>query len=364
MNTKNIALVVVLLIIGASTYYLEGTKAKYVPQEDVVSQDKVIIPMQDNQFAAEKALLYPKAPELAGITGYINTPEFSLEQIRGKVVLVDFWTYSCINCIRTQPYLNAWYDAYASDGLVIVGVHTPEFEFEKDYENVKQAVEKAGIKYPVVQDNNFGTWTAYQNRYWPRKYLVDVDGFIRYDHIGEGGYSETEAKIKELLGERKQRYGMQINLSKSAAIKTSDIDFGKVLTPEIYFGYNFDRGGMASEEGFKPEQVNHYSMPANIEANKAYLIGDWLNKGDYSELVGQTGSVLLVYAAKNVNIVGSADNATELKIFLDGNAVEGTENLVKAERLYNVVSADTYGAHVLEIESSRPGFRIYTFTFG
>jgi thiol-disulfide isomerase/thioredoxin len=138
---------------------------------------------------------------LAGISGYINTHDgFRLSEIVGKkVVLVDFWTYSCINCQRTQPYLNAWYKKYKDAGLEIVGVHTPEFAFEKDRANVVAAVEKFGITYPVVQDNDYQTWGTYGNRYWPRKYLIDIDGYIVYDHIGEGGYEETEEKIQELL---------------------------------------------------------------------------------------------------------------------------------------------------------------------
>src|SRR3989338_574562 len=143
------------------------------------------------------------APELVGISGFFNTDEFpSISELKGKVVLVDFWTYTCINCIRTLPHLVEWDKKYRDKGLVIIGVHTPEFEFEKEYNNVKAAIEKYCINYPVVQDNGYLTWQAFKNRYWPRKYLIDTDGFIRYDHIGEGGYKETEAKIQELLNER------------------------------------------------------------------------------------------------------------------------------------------------------------------
>src|SRR5919107_290699 len=131
-----------------------------------------------------------------------------LKDLKGKVVLVDFWTYSCINCIRTLPYLVDWNEKYADKGLVIVGVHSPEFEFEKNVDNVKAAVQKYGIKYPVVQDNDKGTWDAYENRYWPRKYLIDNEGYIRYDHIGEGGYAETEKVIRSLLAERAAQTGI------------------------------------------------------------------------------------------------------------------------------------------------------------
>ena len=143
----------------------------------------------------------PRAPELTGITGWINSEPFTLESQRGKVVLVDFWTFNCVNCIRTFPYLKKWHQKYAENGLVIVGVHSPEFEFERSLENVMAATIKHGLEYPVAQDNGFATWRAYTNRYWPAKYLIDKNGYIRYTHFGEGAYSETEQKIVELLTE-------------------------------------------------------------------------------------------------------------------------------------------------------------------
>jgi thiol-disulfide isomerase/thioredoxin len=144
----------------------------------------------------------PGTVELTGITGYLNTEEkITLAQNRGKVILIDFWTYTCINCIRTLPHVIEWDKKYRDKGLVVIGVHTPEFEFEKKTENVENAIQKHGIEYVVVQDNNYATWRAFQNRYWPRKYLIDKQGRIRYDHIGEGGYKETEHKIIELLAE-------------------------------------------------------------------------------------------------------------------------------------------------------------------
>ena len=147
---------------------------------------------------------YPRFAELANPDGYLNTDhDITIgEYIGKKVILVDFWTYSCINCQRTLPYLTSWDEKYRDEGLLIIGVHTPEFGFEKEYDNVKRAIEKFNIKYPVVQDNEYQTWRAYKNRYWPRKYLIDIDGYIVYDHIGEGAYDETEEKIREVLKER------------------------------------------------------------------------------------------------------------------------------------------------------------------
>jgi thiol-disulfide isomerase/thioredoxin len=146
---------------------------------------------------------FQRAEEIVAPTGFINTEGVSINEARGeKVVLVDFWTYACYNCQHTQPFLNAWHEEYADDGLLIIGVHTPEFGFEREPANVEQAVREAGIEYPVVLDNNYATWNAYNQRYWPAMYLIDADGFVRYKHIGEGAYEETEARIRELLAEK------------------------------------------------------------------------------------------------------------------------------------------------------------------
>jgi thiol-disulfide isomerase/thioredoxin len=152
-----------------------------------------------------KAAEFRQAEEIVAPTGFVNTDGISINEVRGeKVVLVDFWTYSCYNCQNTQPHLNAWHEQYADDGLLIVGVHTPEFGFERELANVERAVREAGIEYPVVLDNNYATWSAYDQRYWPAMYLIDADGFIRYKHFGEGAYEMTEAKIRDLLAEKER----------------------------------------------------------------------------------------------------------------------------------------------------------------
>jgi thiol-disulfide isomerase/thioredoxin len=152
------------------------------------------------QFKIDKSQ-FKKAPDFDRVTGYVNTSPIKLSDLKGKVVLVHFWTYTCINCIHTIPHLNDWYEKYANKGFVIAGIQTPEFEFEKNIDSVKNAVKDFKIKYPIIQDNDYGTWNAYGNRYWPRDYLLDNEGYIRYDHIGEGGYDETENIIQSLLAE-------------------------------------------------------------------------------------------------------------------------------------------------------------------
>jgi thiol-disulfide isomerase/thioredoxin len=179
-----LTILVLALIAGpAITYFIKPNNAKAA------------------QFEIDKSQ-FKKAPEFTGITGYINTPApVKIADLKGKVVLVHFWTYTCINCIHTIPHLNEWYQKYSNKGLVIVGVQTPEFNFEKNIDDVKTAVQNFQIKYPVIQDNNYVNWNAYGNNYWPRDYLVDNQGLIRYNHIGEGGYAETEQMIKSLLAE-------------------------------------------------------------------------------------------------------------------------------------------------------------------
>ncbi len=157
---------------------------------------------------ARKEAEFQRAEEIVAPTGFINTDGVSINEARGeKVVLLDFWTYACYNCQNTQPYLNAWHEEYADDGLLVIGVHTPEFAFERDQANVERAVQEAGIEYPVVLDNSYATWNAYDQRYWPAMYLIDADGFIRYKHFGEGAYEQTEAKIRELLAEKDRTLG-------------------------------------------------------------------------------------------------------------------------------------------------------------
>ncbi|MBI4173830.1 MAG: thioredoxin family protein [Candidatus Aenigmarchaeota archaeon] len=308
-----------------------------------------------------------KAPELAGIKGWLNSEPLTIAGLKGKVVLVDFRTDSCINCIRTLPYLKDWHAKYADQGLVTIGVHTPEFEFEKGYDNVKAAIAKYGIKYAVAQDNDYATWNAFQNRYWPRKYLVDADGNMRYDHIGEGGYAETERAIQSLLAEA----GAKVAANMTKVKETTD--YRSIGTPELYLGYGFARAPLGNPEGFQPGTVVEYRPAATSQDNTVYLYGSWKNENDRMIAVSD-GTVRLMYTAKEVNIVAGGNAG--LAILLDGKTLT-SENLgsdgalengtarvtIDAHRLYNIVSTPVYGTHLLEIRAE-PGFELYTFTFG
>ena len=309
---------------------------------------------------------YPLAPELTGITGYLNGAEegLKLTDLRGKVVLIDFWTYTCINCIRTLPYLIAWDESYRDDGLVILGVHTPEFEFEKSAGNVLAAIEKYGITYRVVQDNEYATWRAFSNRYWPHKYLIDREGYIRYDHIGEGGYRETEQQIRELLEERNE--ALQQTAALEPGVVRPDVhepfDYRQIGTPEIYFGYGFSRGQLGNAEGWQPEKAVAYRLPPLIARNKFYLQGVWKNNQDSMELLSGTGAIRLDYYARAVNIVAGASQPVEITVTADGKKLQ--DITVGKYDLYPLVSGTGYGMHSLEISVHGPGLMAYTFTFG
>ena len=405
MNKDNIsallmAIAVVSLIVGFAVYFNSpdlnkaasslsspgSSTTKFIPaainkNSNASSSSSQI---EKAQFQIDKSQ-FKKAPEFAKITGYINTEPINLKNLKGKIVLVDFWTYSCINCIRTIPYLVDWNEKYADKGLVIVGIHSPEFEFEKNIDNVKAAVQKYGIKYPVLQDNDKGTWDAYQNRYWPRKYLIDNEGYIRYDHIGEGGYAEVEKVIQSLLTERAAQTGiseinLNINKNTTTPKNVQIVDFTKVNTPELYFGYQLARAPLGNPEGFKPNQIVTYSLlqRSDIKPNTIYLIGDWKNNADNMELQSDTGRIALVYSAKSANIVAGekgAVAAAELSISEDGSALTNKSGrgidlsdqgklVVDGQRLYNLSMHEGYGWHSLIIDVKGKGFQMYTFTFG
>ena len=242
---------------------------------------------------------FKKAPDLVGIEGYINTTEEDLrEKMKGKVVLYDIWTYSCINCIRTLPFITAWDEKYSDQGLLIVGIHSPEFEFEKNIDNVKMAATKHGINYPVVLDNEKKTWDAFENRYWPRKYIADHEGFIRYDHIGEGAYEETEKVIQELLKERADSLGTSLPVS-GELVNIGEFEHSWFRTPELYFGYKFasGRNQLGNSEGFLPNQNVTYSIPDKVNLHYFYLDGTWTNLEGSMKLVSDSGSIVLPYSA-------------------------------------------------------------------
>lgn len=312
------------------------------------------------------------APDIVGISGYINASEAELAALmEDKVVLYDIWTYSCINCVRTLPYITAWDEKYADKGLLIVGVHTPEFEFEKDYDNVSKAVEKHGIAYPVVMDNDRQTWDAFENRYWPRKYIADHEGFIRYDHIGEGAYAETERVIQQLLQERAGELGLQ-TASAEPLVDIGEFEHTRMRTPELYLGYQlaFGRSQLGNEEGFRPGQTVSYSVPDTLTRHMFYMGGDWQNKSDHMEMASAEGRIVLPYEAKQVNIVASGSALIEVSIDgrpvpggIAGSDLDGSALRIDGPGLYNLIEGDSAESHTVELRASGD-LEMYTFTFG
>jgi len=323
---------------------------------------------------AEKALQYKVAPELAGIDGYINTggQPITLASLRGKVVLIDFWTYSCINCLRTIPYQNAWYAKYKDQGLVIIGVETPEFAFEHVQGNVETAVKNLGIQYPIVQDNEYATWNAFNNEYWPNDYLVDIDGYIVDQHSGEGDYAQTEAAIQQALAERAARMGATTMSVATSTVNIPEADLNAIQSPETYFGSNrneFLGNGTQGQTG-----VQSFTIPQTFEPNTLYLNGSWDIEPEYAANQA-AASIVYEYSAHDINLVASGGaTGVTLNILLDGkpvgnlagsdtNATTSTA-FIKDDRLYNLVHDATPGVHTIEIKVENAGLEAYTFTFG
>ena len=340
------------------SYYYEEVDLKRTTIDDSVINDKTFL---------------RKSPHLQGISGYINTSQQEMDkQLEGKVVLYDFWTYSCINCIRTIPHLTAWDEKYSDEGLVILGIHSPEFEFEKKYENVVFATEKFGIKYPVIQDNDKEIWNDFQNRYWPRKYIADHEGYIRFDHIGEGAYKETEEVIQLLLKERANAMGSTIQ--EKELVNLDEFEHATFRTPELYFGYKFAEGRnqLGSQEGFSKNNIVNYQLPDQFKQHYFYMDGMWENNKDGMKLAGDSGKIVLNFNAKQVNIV--ADGNAILKIEYDGGIIpidsrgydinSNGEVIISEPRLYNLIELDQEGPHEIIIKVAEPNFEIFTFTFG
>ncbi|MDP3769485.1 MAG: redoxin family protein [Candidatus Sungbacteria bacterium] len=363
--SKPYILIAVLAVIAGAIYVISINSVRKTGSSKPVT----VVPRTSSQQyeirKEEKSKRYELAKEITTPDGFLNTEgkPITVSELAGKkVILVDFWTYSCINCQRTTPYLNAWYEKYKDKGFVIIGVHTPEFEFEKDYNNVKAAIEKLGIRFPVVLDNDYSTWTAYKNRYWPHKYLIDIDGYIVYDHIGEGAYTDTEKKIQELLREREETLGMneEINNEISQPIEIRGVDSSLPRSPEIYFGAarNTALGnGQAHTIG-----IQNLSEPEDSKTNTLYLSGDWNFQDESAENKSTHAKIIFRYKAKNVYFVAGSENSTKIKIFNDGTFIR--EEVINEHKLYHVIQDTEYGEHTLEIIIENPGLRAFTFTFG
>lgn len=287
-----------------------------------------------------------KAADLVGLSNWINSTPLTLEQLRGKVVLIDFWTYTCINCLRTLPYITKWDADYKEHGLVIIGVHTPEFEFEKDPQNVSEAVKRLGIKYSVAQDNAYRTWSAYNNHYWPAHYLIDQAGNLRMVHFGEGAYVNTENGIRKLLG-------MQ-PLAREEPKKIH-----RPISPETYLGVL--RGDSYTPEiSLKPGQTVRYIYKTALQDDLVGLKGQWKAEDEQITAEGNDSFLDLNFLAKQVYLVLSGESKTPIAVILDGKPYD--EITFDGNRKYDIVNT-SYGRHQLSLKIPQ-GIHAYAFTFG
>ena len=313
-------------------------------------------------------------PEIQGISHWFHTKKpLSREELKGRVVLIDFWAYSCVNCLRTIPYLKSWYKKYRLAGLEIIGIHTPEFEFEKDPKNVERAIRQFQIAYPVAMDNEFITWNNFANRYWPAHYFVDKEGVIRATHFGEGDYDRSEKIIQDLLGGPGPGKAPSENSPQASAVELS-----KIGTPEIYLGYA-RISHFGSAEDIFPGTPEKYSLPQEVLFNRFYLTGEWTIARESARLESPQGKILLRYRASRANLVmRGPDPGLRAIVRLDGKPVPEkwrgadiktetgqTFSLIREAKMYNFIDAGSeYGEHLLELELQGSQAEAYAFTFG
>ena len=315
-------------------------------------------------------------PDLSGATAWVNSPPLTPESLRGKVVLVDFWTYSCINCLRTLPYIKAWNEKYKDSGLVILGVHTPEFAFEKDESNVRKAVKDLGVTYPVAMDNNYRIWRNFHNEYWPADYLIDATGNIRFHHFGEGAYEESEKQIRTLLEEANHK-PLPDTATKIAGTGTEAApDSDDVQSPETYIGYARAQN-FASAGGLNQDDPQLYRTPAELKLNQWAFAGLWKDEDQVATALAPAASISYRFHARDLHLVlgpASDGQPVRFRVTLDGHApgvdhgvdidAEGY-GVVTGDRLYQLVrQQSSILDRTFRIEFLAPGVRAYSFTFG
>ncbi len=349
MNRYRTALVTVALVIAAAVLF--SVVSNPAPATSSSNAGGQVFPVSERS----------PAPGFTGIDGWLNTTPLTLADLRGKVVLIDFWTFSCVNCVRTIPHLKVLYDAYKDHGLVIVGVHSPEFDFEKVPANVSAAVQRLGITWPVAIDSEMATWNAYRNQYWPAEYLLDQQGRVAYWNFGEGDYAKTAAAVAQLLNAH-------------VAALPSSTPIPSNTTPELYAGSDNGRGQLADNESYgaigAATRYADHGPPQQQDAIQ--VTGTWTDEGQYLQADG-TGHVRLNFTADTVYIVaGTPGAALPVAVKLDGKPVAvgssgaallGSAFTVTRQDLFQLLSGISPGYHLIDL-TVPAGFRIYTFTFG
>jgi cytochrome c biogenesis protein CcdA/thiol-disulfide isomerase/thioredoxin len=361
---------VVVIALGWDTRFLSQLSLL-----STASTEQQLITRLTQQPDATDVAATRKAPPLTGATQWLNSPPLNDEMLRGKVVLVDFWTYSCINCLRTLPYLKAWDEKYRAQGLVIIGVHAPEFAFEKDLHNVEQAVRDLGISYPVATDNQYAIWNAYKNEYWPAHYLIDANGNIRHQHFGEGAYQETEQMIQTLLKEAHQGLALNDGLVQVAGTGATAAAADMHHSPETYLGYARMKN-FASPEAIKRDAPARYTTPLTLKQDQWALSGAWKISEESAVLQTPGGASSFHFQGRDLHLVlGShSGKPVRFKVTLDGVApgmnrgadVDAQGNgTIREQRLYQLVrQSGEVKDRTFRIEFPDADAEAFAFTFG
>lgn len=313
-----------------------------------------------------------RAPEFAGVTAWLNSDPLTMRELRGRVVLIDFWTFSCINCLRTLPHVQAWHEAYRQHGLAVVGLHTPEFSFEHGAEAVRRAVDRFGLTYPVALDDDYLNWKSYGNRYWPAHYFIDAEGDVRAHHYGEGGYAQSEQIIRQLLAEAGHDLA---GMPPVIASLPEAAGPGEAVTPETYLGW--DRlEYLGSPESVRLGTVQRYSVPPAIAMNTFYLNGAWQLENEYAQTKEASAGIVFRIRAAQAYLVMAGPAGAQVEVRKDGAPVEaavagadvrpyGSAALVTLDepRLYHLLNDKDDSPKTLELILRTPDIKAFAFTF-
>jgi thiol-disulfide isomerase/thioredoxin len=315
-------------------------------------------------------------PSLAGATAWLNSQPLTAASVRGKVVLIDVWTYTCINWLRQLPYVRAWAEKYKNQGLVVIGVHTPEFAFEKNVDNVRRAVKDLKVNYPIAIDSEYATWRALNNKYWPALYFVDAQGRIRHHHFGEGEYEQSERVIQQLLAEAgRDGIGREL-VSVDAGGVGAAADWGSLRSPEIYLGYERTEN-FASPGGAASDKRRTYAVPARLRLNHWALSGDWTMNREAAVLNNANGQIAHRFHARDLHLVmgpAARGSSVRFRVLIDGKppgAAHGIDvdeqgnGTVTEQRMYQLIrQPKPIADRQFEIEFLDPGVEAFAFTFG
>ncbi|HUN95571.1 MAG TPA: cytochrome c biogenesis protein DipZ [Bradyrhizobium sp.] len=363
------------LSVGGTTALEQGLLDKLRPNRKAAMTGPATMQAKPSAQSTEDLPVEDITPSLAGAQQWLNSDPLTIERLKGKVVLVDFWTYSCINCLRAIPYVRAWAEKYRDHGLVVIGVHAPEFAFERNVDNVKKAITTLGIRYPVAIDNDYKIWRAFDNEYWPAHYFIDADGKVRHHHFGEGDYAESERVIQKLLVDAGNKNVPTDIVSVNASGTEAASDSADVNSPETYIGYG--RSERFVSPGGVVRDAGHSYAAGQPQLNEWSLTGNWTIGDDRAQLDEPDGSIIYRFHARDLHLVlGPSAEGEKIRfcITIDGkppgeahgvDADADGNGVVTTQRLYQLVRVP--GAvtdHTFEIRFLDPGVQAYAFTFG